>query len=133
MDNPERGSANSEQPPRRKLQIARETLRQLGARAMRGVAGGTQYTDDPNDAAHTCAYSCWDTCGLNNTCDMTCAADCQTHDNAHTCAAACNSDACTGTDWPNTSVAQCGPNTTAVVGCNPQSPMCASAQENGCG
>ncbi len=60
MDHQEPGTSESAAAPR-KLQVARETLRQLGARTMRNAVGGTFYTWGPPD----CDYSqnnpaeCW--------------------------------------------------------------------------
>src|ERR1041384_4021812 len=53
MDHQEPGTTDGAAPPRRQLQIARETLRQLGARTLRNAVGGTFYTWGPPD----CDYS----------------------------------------------------------------------------
>lgn len=53
MDHQEPGTTEGAAPPRRKLQVARETLRQLGARTLRNAVGGTFYTWGPPD----CDYS----------------------------------------------------------------------------
>lgn len=53
MDHQEPGTTEGTTAPRRKLQVARETLRQLGARTMRNAVGGANYTWGPPD----CGYS----------------------------------------------------------------------------
>ena len=53
MDHQEPGTTEGAAAPRRKLQVARETLRQLGARTLRNAVGGTYYTWGPPD----CGYS----------------------------------------------------------------------------
>ncbi len=46
MDHRERSTADRQHTPRRKLQVARETLRRLSVGALRNVAGGTWYSAD---------------------------------------------------------------------------------------
>ena len=62
-ENGRNDSANA--APRRKLTIARETLRALGSAALRQAAGGAYYTDDctpgcdtPNCTEGQCSYGC---------------------------------------------------------------------------
>lgn len=52
------GSMRDAEKPRRKLQVARETLRQLGARALRGVAGGAAYNTNYSGCPSECFGQC---------------------------------------------------------------------------
>ncbi|MBB4637136.1 hypothetical protein [Longimicrobium terrae] len=56
---------NNNGTPKRKLEVARETLRQLGGQALRKVAGGEPYfTATSPTEDFTCAgpWQCTDTC-----------------------------------------------------------------------
>lgn len=67
---------NNNGTPRRKLEVARETLRQLGGQALRKVAGGEPYftaTEPTED--YTCAdWACTQNCPTFPQCetDMQC-------------------------------------------------------------
>ncbi|MBW3570020.1 MAG: hypothetical protein KY467_02830 [Gemmatimonadetes bacterium] len=90
MDHLEQSTTDGSPPPRRKLQVARETLRQLGARTLRQVAGGTGYSAEPCtwagcvytvDWGQTCEpstheYSCWWTCEGSCESEPGCTCDC---------------------------------------------------------
>jgi hypothetical protein len=65
MDHQEHGTPAEPTSPRRKLQVARETLRQLGASALRNVAGGQEqyHTNKPPTEDFTCeGWACTDNC-----------------------------------------------------------------------
>lgn len=53
MEHQEHQTVEGERAPRRRLEVARETLRQLGERTLRNAAGGGFYTWGPPD----CGYS----------------------------------------------------------------------------
>ena len=59
----ESGSEGPTQPPRRKLQVARSTLRHLSAAMMGKVAGGTMYTTTGQTECETACFElgCWPT------------------------------------------------------------------------
>lgn len=92
--------------PRRRLQVARETLRQLGARTLRNAAGAQGYfTGTKNTEDFTCAdWACTENCPTAPDCEtglqcmtLTNDAACYTQNGGEECGSASCGDVCTTT------------------------------------